>query len=193
MEFDLNFRNELLEKAKTEEGLKLLYEQAKKIDEKALEIISPNDSKRIIRVLEIYKATGKTKTELELKSKENGIEYDFKKFAIDMPREKLYERINLRVDLMIKNGLIDEVKNLISKYNTYPTALQAIGYKEVKEYLDGLISKEEMIDKIKQETRHYAKRQLTWFRKNNDYIWLDSENGIQKNVEIILKEFWLKW
>jgi tRNA dimethylallyltransferase len=188
MDFDLDYRNYLMEKAKTEDGLKSLYEEALKIDPKAMEIISSNDKKRIVRVLEIYKSTGKTKTELEELSKANGIKYDFKKFAIDMKRPKLYERINLRVDKMIEEGLIGEVKNLIEKYDTYPTALQAIGYKEVVEYLKGDLTKEEMTQKIKQETRHYAKRQLTWFRKNNDYIWLDAENGTQNNAEIILKE-----
>ena len=88
---------------KLKNGLNELYEKAKKIDEKAIEKVSPNDKKRIIRILEIYKETGKTKTELEELSKIGGIKYDFKKFAIDMDREKLYERINLRVDLMIEN------------------------------------------------------------------------------------------
>ena len=101
------------------------------------------------------------------------MKYDFRKFVITWDREKLYERINLRVDIMLKQGLIDEVKAWRSKYEKFPTAMQAIGYKEVIEYLDGKISYDEMVDKIKKETRHYAKRQLTWFKKNNDYIWLN--------------------
>jgi tRNA dimethylallyltransferase len=121
-------------------------------------------------------------------SRKKGVKYDFLKFAIDMDREKLYERINLRVDLMLENGLVDEVKNLIQKYPKCPTAMQALGYKEVVEYLDGKCSYEEMVEKIKQETRHYAKRQLTWFRKNNDYTWLKAENGTEENAEIIFKE-----
>ena len=103
MEFDLKYRDELMSKAQTEMGLKSLYEEASNIDSEAIKNISPNDKKRIIRILEIYKETGKTKTELEELSKIGGIKYDFKKFAIDMDREKLYERINLRVDLMIEN------------------------------------------------------------------------------------------
>jgi tRNA dimethylallyltransferase len=105
-----------------------------------------------------------------------------------MDREKLYERINLRVDLMLEAGLVDEVKKLIKKYPECPTAMQALGYKEVVEYLDGEINYEEMVEKIKQESRHYAKRQLTWFRKNNDYIWLKAECGVEKNTEIIFEE-----
>ena len=105
-----------------------------------------------------------------------------------MDRNLLYERINKRVDIMIENGLIDQVKNLLKKYNEYPTAMQALGYKEVKDYFDNKLTYEEMIDKIKQESRRYAKRQFTWFRKNNDYIWLKAENGIEVNIETILKE-----
>ena len=105
-----------------------------------------------------------------------------------MPREILYERINKRVDIMINNGLIDEVKNIYNKYQNFPTAMQALGYKEVVEYLENKVTKEEMIDKIKQESRRYAKRQLTWFRKNKETIWLDSsENKIEDNIAIIIK------
>lgn len=190
MDFDLNYRNEIMNKAKTEEGLKELYDEAVKIDKTAMEKISPNDKKRICRVLEIYKATGKTKTEMEVLSRKNKPEYNFLKFAIDMKRDVLYERINKRVDIMIESGLVDEVKNILNKYNEFPTAMQALGYKEVKEYLDGKINYEEMIEKIKQESRRYAKRQLTWFRKNNDYIWLDSQNGTGENVKLILKELY---
>lgn len=188
MDFDLNYRKELINKAETEEGLNELYEKALKIDPEAMKIISRNDRKRICRVLEIYNSTGKTKTELESLSRSKGIKYNFLKFAINMDREKLYERINLRVDLMLKDGLVDEVKNVIRKYNSYPTAMQALGYKEVVEYLENKLTYDEMVEKIKQETRRYAKRQITWFKKNNDYIWLESENGIEKNIEIILRE-----
>lgn len=107
-------------------------------------------------------------------------------FALDMDREVLYDRINRRVDLMIEAGLIDEVKNLLQKYDNFPTAMQGLGYKEVKEYLDGKLSKEEMIDKIKQESRRYAKRQLTWFRAYKNATWLNAQN--KNNVDIILEE-----
>lgn len=105
-----------------------------------------------------------------------------------MEREKLYDRINKRVDKMIEEGLVDEVINLKEKYSKFPTAMQGLGYKEVVEYLENKISYEEMIDKIKKESRHYAKRQLTWFRKNKDIIWLDAKCGIEKNIEIIQNE-----
>lgn len=187
MDFDEEYRNSLMKRADTQEGLEELYEEAKKIDEKAMETISPNDKKRIVRVLEIYKATGKNKTEQEILSKAKGVKYDYKVYAIDMERSTLYDRINRRVDLMFEQGLIEEVKNLLEKYSDFPTAMQGIGYKEVAEYLRGDLTKEEMIEKLKQETRHYAKRQLTWFRKNKEIIWLDAKNNMQDNIDIIMK------
>ena len=138
-----------------------------------MQIISKNDRKRILRVLEVYHETGKTKLELEEDSKKNGIDFDYKLFVTNMDRDILYDRINRRVDLMIEQGLIEEVKEILEKYNEFPTSIQALGYKETKQYLDGVITKDEMIEKIKMETRRYAKRQLTWFRKNKEAIWLD--------------------
>ena len=158
---------------------------AKKIDKDAISKISPNDRKRIMRIIEIYHSTGKTKTQLEKESlKEN--KYDYRIFVLNWDRKKLYERINLRVDLMIKNGLIEEVQNLLKKYNEFPTSFQGLGYKEVKEYLDGNLTKDEMIEKIKQESRRYAKRQITWFKRYKDAIWLDGEN--KNNEQIVLDE-----
>ena len=140
-----------------------------------------------MRILEIYKATGKTKTEQEIESRKKELEYDYKVFAINMDREKLYERINKRVDIMIEKGLVQEVENLLKKYKTFPTAMQGLGYKEVVKYLDNEYSKEEMIDIIKQESRRYAKRQLTWFRKNKQTVWLDGLDSMQNNINIILE------
>ena len=188
IEEDMEYRNKLYE-IEREQGLSKLYEMASKIDSKAMEKISPNDKKRICRVLEIYHLTGKTKTELEEESRKNEPKYNYKLFGITMDREKLYERINLRVDIMINQGLIDEVKNLLEKYNNFPTAMQGLGYKEVVEYLNGLITKDEMIEKIKMETRRYAKRQLTWFRKYKNLIWINGLDDVQNNIKIILEEY----
>ena len=184
---NLEYRKKL-EKIVEEKGLQYLFEKAVEIDKEAMKNISPNDKKRILRVLEIYKETGKTKTELERESRKNGIPYDYKIFAINMPREILYDRINRRVDIMIEKGLIDEVSSLYEKYGeSMLTSMQAIGYKEVVEFLKGNCTKEEMIEKIKMETRRYAKRQLTWFRKIENIQWLDGLNDIQNNVNIILE------
>lgn len=183
-EFDADYREELNNIAKNE-GLEKLYEEAVKIDPIAMQKISQNDQKRIIRVLEIYHKTGKTKTEQEIESRKKGVKYNYHVFAIDMERQILYDRINKRVDIMVNDGLIEEVKGILEKYNKFPTAMQGLGYKEVVEYLNGETSKEEMIEKIKLETRHYAKRQLTWFRKNKETIWINGENSIQNNINII--------
>lgn len=189
MKFDEEYRNMLMKKAETEDGLAEIYEEAKKIDEEAVKIISKNDKKRLVRILEIYKSTGKNKTEQEILSRKNGVKYDYKVFAIDIQRDKLYERIEKRVDIMIEQGLENEVRNLVNKYEKFPTAMQGLGYKEVLEYFDGKISREEMIEKIKKETRHYAKRQLTWFRKNKEITWIDGLEDKQNNINIILEGY----
>lgn len=187
IEFDEEYRKSL-EKRAEEEGLQNLYEEAKEIDSKAMENISPNDQKRILRVLELYHQTGKTKTEQEIESRKNAIPYDYHVFALNMDREKLYDRINKRVDIMIEQGLIEEVEGIIKKYRTYPTAMQALGYKEIKEYIIGNITKEQAIETVKQETRRYAKRQLTWFRKNKQTIWLNALDKKEENIKKILEE-----
>lgn len=185
-EIDLEYRNHLEEIAKTQ-GLHELYEKAVQIDSVAMEKISENDKKRIFRVLEIYHSTGKTKTMQEIESKKEENPYDYYVFAINMDREKLYERINKRVDIMIEKGLVDEVKSLISKYDKLPTAIQGLGYKEVVSYLNNEITYDEMIEKIKQESRHYAKRQLTWFKRNKETIWINGLDDMQNNLSIILE------
>ncbi len=186
IELDEKYRKKL-EKIAEEQGLQVLYKRAKEIDEEAIKKISPNDKKRITRILEIYKATGKNKTEQEIESRKKEVKYDFKVFAINMDREKLYERINKRVDIMIEQGLIEEVKEITRKYKEFPTAMQGLGYKEVVEYLDEKMSKEEMIEKVKMETRRYAKRQITWFKKNKQTMWIDGLADKQSNIQFILE------
>ena len=188
MNFDEEYRNELMKRAEDPEELEKLWNEANEIDPESMKKISKNDKKRITRVLEIYKATGKTKTEQEILSRQKGVKYDFKVFGISMDREKLYERINKRVDIMIEQGLVEEVRNLVNKYTEFPTAMQGLGYKEVVQYFKNELTYEEMIEKIKQESRRYAKRQLTWFRRNQDIIWLDSTNEMDKNINTILEE-----
>ena len=187
IEFDENYRKKLEKIARDNEGLQKLYNMALEIDPDAMKKISSNDKKRIMRVLEIYNATGKTKTEQEIESRKNEPEFEYKVYAINWDRKLLYERIDKRVDIMIEQGLVEEVKNIVKKYNKFPTAMQGLGYKEVVEYLNGNCTKEEMVEKIKKETRHFAKRQLTWFKKDKNTIWLNGENGTQNNIKIILE------
>lgn len=187
LQLDEEYRK-FLEKRVEEDGLEKLYHEAMSIDEEATRKISINDKKRILRILEIYHSTGKTKTQQEKESRKKEPEYDYHVFAIDWSRELLYQRINKRVDIMIKQGLIEEVKLILEKHKIFPTAMQGLGYKEVVEYLEKQITKEEMIEKIKQETRRYAKRQLTWFRKNKQTIWLNGEDKIENNIQKILED-----
>lgn len=183
---DFKYREEL-ERRVENEGLETLYKEAMKIDEQAMKNISINDKKRILRVIEIYKETGKTKTKMEEESRKNPIPYDYKIYTIDMPREILYERINKRVDLMIENGLEDEVKEIYEKYGRkLCTSVQAIGYKEVISYMEGKCTKQEMIEKIKMESRRYAKRQITWFKKVEGIVYLDGQANMEENIKTIL-------
>lgn len=178
VETDLEYRK-MLENI----DVKDLYKIAEGIDSEALKKIASTDRKRISRILEIYHSTGKTKTELEKESRHEP-EYDYKIFVLNMDRQKLYDRINLRVDLMIKDGLVDEVKRMLEKYSEFPTAMQGLGYKEIVDYLNGNCSLDEAIEKIKLETRRYSKRQLTWFRSYDNATWIESGNP--ENTDIIL-------
>lgn len=182
---DLNYRKELEEKIKKDPAfLDELYDQAKKIDPKSIEKISKTDEKRIIRILEIYKVTGKTKEQIDqeqIKDKDSENENNkYILFVLNRDRQRLYTRINKRVDEMIDQGLVHEVKGL----NLSKTSSQAIGYKEIKEYLDGKIDYEKCVELIKQRSRNYAKRQLTWFRKN-EAIWIDVDKD--DALEVVLK------
>lgn len=124
-EIDEEYRNELNEIAE-KEGLENLYNKALEIDPEAMKKISKNDKKRIIRVLEIYEKTGKTKTQQDIESRTKGLKYEYKVFAINMERSILYDRINKRVDIMIEQGLIEEVQHILEKYNKFPTAMQGL-------------------------------------------------------------------
>ena len=217
----LDYRKSLEESINLgKETLDTLYEKAKKIDPKATENISKTDKKRIFRILEIYYLSHIIKTEIDKKRRKKDItrniindhsinntnfnnkdkKIEYKLFYIDMNREKLYSRINKRVDIMLELGLVEETKNVIEiiakkmnktkeeileKYDEI-TSLQAIGYREIISYLKNEITFDEMKEKIKQNTRRYAKRQITWFKKNEKII-LDRELSDEKLIEIILE------
>lgn len=178
-----------LEKRVGKGELPELWKEAEKIDPEAMKTISENDQKRILRVLEIYHQTGKNKTELERESRKQEPRYDYKIFGVTRERQLLYDRINRRIDMMLEDGLINEVEELLKKYKEFPTAMQGLGYKEVVQYIQGNLTYEEMIEKVKMESRRYAKRQLTWFRAIKGIIWLDGSEEIQNNINIILEVF----
>lgn len=145
-----------------------LYDILKGLDPDAVNLLNDNDRRRAIRFIEIVK-----QTQVPL-SQARGFkppEYSVKWVGLNYPREELYERINKRVDLMFEQGLVDETKFLLEKHGRIQNIIDTIGYKEVISYLDGLMTFEEAVEKLKQNTRNYAKRQLTWFRKNCEISW----------------------
>lgn len=153
------------------------YIELQKVDPVSAAKIHPNNTKRIIRALEVYHQSNQPISAIAEKSKENGPKYPFKLFALDIPREELYSRINQRVDKMIEDGLEEEVKELFStELEESMTSIQAIGYKEFIEYSRGLRSYDETILLIKQRSRNYAKRQLTWFRHMKNVIWITPDD-----------------
>ncbi len=172
---DTKYREELAKVAEAE-GPDVLYQKLKEVDAISAEKIEKNNVRRVIRALEIYHVTGRTKTEIDRESLGEA-KYDYKIYGLLWEREKLYERIEKRVDMMMEDGLVNEVKMLFNKYGSLSkTALQGIGYKEVISYLEGNCSYDEMVETIKMETRRYAKRQMTWFRRDKRIHWCTKED-----------------
>lgn len=160
-------------------GNEYIHRMLLEVDEESGQRISIKDRKRIIRALEIYEITGKTMTEYNKNFRSLNEDYDLAMVCLNMERSKLYENINKRVDIMIDNGLIDEVKHILSMgYHKDLVSLQGIGYKEIIQYLENQISFDDAVDGIKQGSRNYAKRQLTWFRRDNRIKWVDVDNFI---------------
>jgi len=159
-------------------GIEPLYQRLCDLDPKAAEKIHPNNQKRVIRALEIYETTGLTLSEQNARSKQNPSPFAPFMIALAPEREVLYERINLRVDAMAEQGLFEEAAALAAQGLTRDMqSMQGIGYKEVFSYMEGKTTKEECLEEIKQATRRYAKRQLTWFRRDVRYRWVDSVNA----------------
>nr|WP_311565464.1 tRNA (adenosine(37)-N6)-dimethylallyltransferase MiaA [Peptoniphilus grossensis] len=169
---DYEYRDELREILE-EEGSEFLYEKLQDQDRTMAEKIHKNNGQRIIRALEILKSGNKKGDNFREENKDYNLIY----IGLNMDRAKLYQKINQRVDKMIDLGLVDEVKNLLDEgLDKYSQSLKAIGYKEVISYLDGEIDFDEMVDLIKKNSRHYAKRQLTWFRRDKRIKWFDRES-----------------
>lgn len=182
-----------LENELCEKGPEEMYRILSEIDSQAAENIHPNNIKRVLRAIEVYRTTGLTITQQSEMSHSN--DSDIEPLFIGITynnRELLYDRINNRVDLMLESGLVDEAKTLYSG-ECSKTAVVSIGCKELKPYLDGENSLEECIEKLKMNTRRYAKRQLTWFRRNEKIHWvypdLCSADELYNQVDILIKEF----
>ncbi|MFN2340340.1 MAG: tRNA (adenosine(37)-N6)-dimethylallyltransferase MiaA [Halanaerobium sp.] len=182
IEPDYELRQKLEELADVQ-GTEAVHAILAKKDEVTAEKLHPNDLRRVIRAIEIYEQTGKTKSFYKKQQLARPPRYTAYKFALIRSRENLYQRINQRVDLMLENGLLEEVKYLLNNYdNLSDTAQQALGYKELISYLEGDFSLEEAVYEIKKRSRHFAKRQLTWLRKEDDLIVFNIENENKDDI-----------
>lgn len=174
-------------------GIEKLYKELCEVDPDAAQNIHPNNTVRVLRALEVYRATGKTLTEQNQLS--HNVESDIEPLYIAIgyhDREILYDRINKRVDIMLESGLLDEAKEFF-KLNPSVTAFKAIGCKELKPFIDGETDLDICVDNLKRETRRYAKRQLTWFKRNDKIHWLYADNkdraSVYNEAEDLIKEF----
>ena len=170
----------------TEKGEKYLHDLLEKVDTVSAEKIHFHNNKRVIRALEFYEKNHYPISEHNEMQQHRESPYEFRYFVLNDDRKKLYQKIELRVDEMVQNGLIDEVKHLKEMgYHRGMVSMQGLGYKEILDYLDDKITLEEAIYRIKRDTRHFAKRQLTWFRRERDVIWVD-KSEIGADTEALL-------
>ena len=181
IDFDENEKEDAcrkeLEAYAKEHGAEALHEKLALVDPASAEMIHPNNIKRVIRALEFYEQTGKRISEHNETQRQRESPYAFAYFVLTDDRAHLYERINRRVDQMIEEGLVNEVQALKDKgYTKNLVCMQGLGYKEILDYLDGNCTLEEAIYTIKRDTRHFAKRQLTWFKRERDVIWINKQS-----------------
>lgn len=189
-----SYRGELEELA-AEKGATYLHEKLKEIDPKSAEAIHANNVKKVIRAIEFYHQNGYPISEHNEEQRQNESPFQSAYFVLNNERSVLYERIDQRVDLMMKEGLIDEVQKLYDEgYDLSLVSMQGLGYKEIIRYFEGEISLEEAVYTIKRDTRHFAKRQLTWFKRERDVIWVnkqefaeDEENILQYMLQILME------
>lgn len=182
---DREYRREL-ESMAEEKGADYLHDMLKRVDEKAAGAIHPNNVKRVIRALEYNKLTGGRISEHNERQRERKSPYSFKYFVLNMDRDRLYERIDRRIDIMLENGLVEEVNHLLDMgYGRELVAMQGLGYKEIAAYLEGELSLDEAVYILKRDTRHFAKRQLTWFRRERDVSWVNYEDFHMDKDEVL--------
>lgn len=179
---DEDFRKEMQELA-ANKGNEYVHSLLAEADLPSYKKLHPNDLRRAIRALEVYKHTGKPISYFQEESKKLPSKYEYAYIMLTMDRTKLYERIEKRVDLMMEQGLVEEVEGLLKMgYSKSLVSMQALGYKEIISYLEGSISKEEAVRVIKRDTRHYAKRQLTWFRRDPRIFWVDIDSFYKNEI-----------
>ncbi len=179
------YREELTRLAE-EKGADFLYEKLQKVDPKSAQIIHAHNVKRIIRALEFYQMTGKKISEHNTKQREKSSPYQFAYFVLQDERAKLYKRIEARIDEMLQDGLIEEVTALKEMgLKRGMVSMQGLGYKEILAYLDGECTLEEAVEILKRDTRHFAKRQITWFKREEEVIWLDKGKFAYQEEQIL--------
>ncbi|KAB2456849.1 tRNA (adenosine(37)-N6)-dimethylallyltransferase MiaA [Bacillus sp. CH140a_4T] len=179
---DTTYR-EQMEKLAVERGVEYVHKKLQEVDPESAERIHVNNVRRVIRALEIFHTTGEKMSD-QLEKQENELLYDVSLIGLTMDREMLYDRINLRVDIMMEQGLLEEVEGLYNSGIRDCQSIQAIGYKEVYDYFEDRVSLEEAVSQLKTNSRRYAKRQLTWFRNKMDVTWFDVTDG-EKTSEIL--------
>lgn len=182
---DTALRSELEHLAR-DKGAEYLHDMLGGIDPKAAQEIHANNVKRVIRAIEFYRQTGRKISEHNAAERQKKSAYDSHYFVLTDKREKLYEKIDQRVDMMIEEGLVDEVKRLVDMgCSRDSTAMQGLGYKEIISYLAGEITLDEAVYTIKRDTRHFAKRQLTWFRRERDVIWIEKDQFAYDDEKVL--------
>lgn len=175
-----------LEQLATEKGAGYLHDMLREVDPASADAIHANNIKRVIRALEFYHLSGKRISEHNEKEREKNSPYNFAYFVLTDDRAHLYQNIDKRVDLMIEQGLVGEVQKLKDMgFHRDMVSMQGLGYKEILDYLDGKTTLEEAVYIIKRETRHFAKRQLTWFRRERDVIWFDKQTYNYQDEKIL--------
>lgn len=178
-------RNELEEIA-NQKGAGYLHDMLRACDERAAEEIHENNIKRVIRAIEYFRQTGKKISEHNEAERQKKSAYDSRYFVLTDERQRLYENIDRRVDKMLEDGLVNEVKRLLDMgCKRSSTAMQGLGYKEIISYLEGEITLDEAVYIIKRDTRHFAKRQLTWFRRERDVIWVEKNKFAYDNEKML--------
>lgn len=179
------YREELTRLAE-EKGADFLYEKLQKVDPKSAQIIHAHNVKRIIRALEFYQMTGEKISEHNTKQREKSSPYQFAYFVLQDERTKLYKRIEARIDEMLQDGLIEEVTALKEMgLKRGMVSMQGLGYKEILAYLDGECTLEEAVEILKRDTRHFAKRQITWFKREEEVIWIDKGKFAYQEEQIL--------
>ena len=173
---DMEYRQEL-EKLAAEKGAEVLHAKLREVDPVSADAIHANNVKRVIRALEFYEKTGKRISEHNEEERQKESPYNFAYYVLNMERARLYSRIDMRVDKMVEDGLEEEVKNLKAMGCTRDmVSMQGLGYKEILDYLNGEISLDEAVYILKRDTRHFAKRQLTWFKREKEVTWINQED-----------------